>query len=365
MVAPRRPWGGEPVWPKDQAVRREARSLRPSLHSPNSCKVTQTGLQGRDRKMAQIVTTAGIDVSKRWLDIALWPDEETATLHVDRSEAGCFDKLANWLTDHGVKRVGLEASGGYEIEVMDGLQARGLDVIRFNAHRIRLFARSTGRLAKNDRADAAAIAQATAVLRVKRPKSRSCVLDPLVELLTYRRRLCDWIVDCANQLEHVKDQVLRRQTQRRQASLARDQATIERKLAALLAASPDWNALAQRLQSVPGVGPVLAATLIALLPELGRLSRRQIASLAGVAPFDDDSGKHRGERHIQGGRTALRHVLYMATLSAMQHNPAIAAFAKRLVGKKPKVIIVACMRKLLVILNAIVRDTTEWRLAAA
>jgi transposase len=314
--------------------------------------------------MAKSVTTAGIDVSKRCLDIALWP-EETATLHIDREQADCFDRLAAWLTDNGVGRIGLEASGGYEVAVMDALQMRGFDVVRFNAHRIRMFAKANGRLAKNDRADAAIIAQATAVLRVKQPKSRPRALDPLVEQLTYRRRLCDWIVDCSHQLEHLKDKILRRQTVRRRASLEREVGKIDKTLAAMLAGSKQWGGLAHRLLTVPGVGPVLSETLIALLPELGMLSRRQIASLVGVAPFDDDSGKRHGERCIQGGRAKVRHVLFMATQSAIQNNPVIAAFARRLAGKEPKVIITACMRKLLVILNAMVRDHTDWRTAAA
>ena len=297
------------------------------------------------------------------MDAGLWPEEQ-ARLHVERNHAG-FDALAAWLSEHGVKRVGLEASGGYETEVIDALQARGFDVISFNAYRIRLFAKAHRRLAKTDRADATVIAHATAVLPVRPSRRRADRLDPLVEMLTYRRRLCDWIVDCASQLEHLKDKVLRRQTQRRSASLARKRAAIDQKLAASIAASPAHRALAQRLRGVPGVGPVLAQTLIALLPELGQLSRRKIASLAGVAPFDHDSGGHRGERHIQGGRTTLRHVLYMATLTAMRHNPVIAAFATRLAGKKSKVIIVACMRKLLVILNAMVRDNTDWRRSSA
>jgi transposase len=289
--------------------------------------------------MAQFITNAGIDVSKEWLDIGLWPDE-TVTLHLERGEAHCFDKLAAWLTEHQVRRVGLEC---------------------FNARRIRLFAKAIGRLAKNDRADATVIAQATAVLSVKQPKIRPRTLDPLVELLNYRRRLSGWIVDCSNQLEHLTDKALRRSTERRRASLDREMAEFDKKLAATLTASGPTNDLAQRLRSVPGVGPVLAATQVALLPELGSLSRRQIASLVGVAPFDDDSGQRRGQRCIQGGRAKVRHVLFMATQIAMRHNPVIAAFAKRLAGKKPKVIITACMRKLLVILNVIVRDGAEWR----
>jgi len=269
------------------------------------------------------------------------------------------------LRAHQAGRIGLEASGGYEIEVMDALQARGFAVTRFNAYRVRRFAEANGRMAKNDRADAAVIAQATAVLRVKQAKQRPVTLDPLVELLTYRRRLSDWEMDCTNQLEHLQDKTLRRQTQRRKASLERERTAIDAKMAALIAACPDWRDLAARLRGVPGVGPVLATTLIALLPELGTVSRKAIAALVGVAPFDDKSGKRSGRRHISGGRGVLRHVLYMATLSAMRYNPVLAAFAKPLAGKPPKVIIVACMRKLLTILNAIVRDKTEWRVGAA
>lgn len=312
--------------------------------------------------MAQIVITAGIDVSKGWLDAALWPRQ--GTIHVVADAAG-YAQLAAWLSEHGVHRVGLEASGGYEIAVMDTLEGGGFEVVRFNAQRIHLFAQASGRLAKNDHADARTIAKATAVLTEAAPAPRRRDLDPLIELLNYRRRLCDWIVDCANQLEHLKDKALRARVTRRHANFLRERAEMDSKLATLVAARDDWRAIATRLQSVPGVGPVLAHTLIALLPELGTLSRRAVASLVGLAPYDRDSGNRRGERHVTGGRAVIRAVLYMAALSAKRYNPAIAAFANRLVGKKPKVIITACMRKLLVILNAILRDNTDWRGLAA
>ena len=136
-------------------------------------------------------------------------------------------------------------------------------------------------------------------------------------------------------------------------------------IAALIDQHDDWRALARRLRTVPDVGPVLSATLIAFLPELGRLSRRAIAALVGLAPYDHDSGNHSGERHIKGGRVTVRQVLYMAAVCAIQHNPVIAAFAQRLAAKKPKVIIVACMRKLLVTLNAMLRDGSDWQTRAA
>jgi len=310
--------------------------------------------------MAQMVVTAGIDVSKGWLNVALWPLK--AKLQVDQTGAG-YAQLAAWLTQHGVVRVGLEASGGYEIAVIDALEVHGFEVVRFNAQRVRVFAKAKGRLAKNDRADARTIAQATAVLLDAAPPPRRRDLDPLVEHLTYRRQLRAWITDCTNQLERLRDRTLRNKVERRRIAVQQELAGLDKRLAALVAEHDDWHVLERRLRTVPGVGPVLAQTLIALLPELGRLSRRAIASLVGVAPFDDDSGNYAGERHIKGGRAAIREVLYMATLVAKRYNPLIAAFAKRLAGKKPKVVLVACMRKLLVILNAMARDGQPWKYA--
>jgi transposase len=273
--------------------------------------------------------------------------------------------LIVWLGDHEVTRVGLEASGGYEREALDTLQAAGFEVALLNALRVRRFAEAKGRLAKNDRVDARTVAQFTAVMLEQVPPQRRRDLDELVELLTYRNRLVGWCTDCSNQLEHLRDRGLRKAVVQRQASFERERAKIDTRLADLIAGHGDWNALARRLRTVPGVGPVVSASLIALLPELGTLSRRAIASLVGLAPFDHDSGKHRGERHIKGGRKAVRDALYMAALSARQYNPPIAVFAKRLAGKQPKVVLTACMRKLLVTLNAMVRDSTDWRAETA
>jgi len=313
--------------------------------------------------MAQMVKTAGIDVSKLWLDVAIWPTREE--IRVSRDAAGLALLIA-WLGEREVARVGLEASGGYEREVVDTLQAAGFEVAVLNALRVRRFAQAKGRLAKNDRVDARTVAQFTAVmLEEVVPPQRRRDLDELVELLTYRRQVKNWCTDCANQLEHLRDRALRKTIAQRLASFERDLAKIDPKLADLIAEHDDWNALARRLRTVPGVGPVVSASLIALLPELGSLSRRAIASLVGLAPFDDDSGNRQGERHIKGGRKTVRDALYMAALSAKHHNPIIAAFAKRLNGKKPKVITTACMRKLLVMLNAMVRDGTDWKVQAA
>jgi transposase len=312
--------------------------------------------------MARIVVTVGIDVSKDCLDVALWPKQ--AECRVGHNALG-FAELVGWLRLHDVVRVGLEASGGYEIDVVDALETQGFEVVRLNPLRVRRFAEAKGRLAKNDRADARTIAQATMVLVEATPARRRRDLDPLSDLLDWRRQLRDWTTECVNQLEHLKDKALRRRATARKAQFAKELAEIDKKLADLVGKHPQWGPLTKRLCTVPGVGPVLAQTLIALLPELGQCTRRGIASLVGVAPFDNDSGKRHAERHIKGGRGAVREVLYMAALVAMRHNPTIAAFAKRFVGKKPKVIIVACMRKLLVILNAMIRDGVDFRPRAA
>jgi transposase len=313
--------------------------------------------------MAQMVTNAGIDVSKQWLDVALWPKRDEV-LRVNRDAAG-LEELALWLRQRHVVRVGLEASGGYEREVIDALQAQGFEVALLNPLQVRRFAQAKGRLAKNDRVDARTIAQFTVVMIEAAQPSRRRELDALSEHLTFRRQLRAWIDDCTNQLEHLRDKALRRKTEARRVKLQGQLAAHDNALAKLVSEHADWNDLARRLRTVPGVGPVLSQTLIALLPELGSLSRRAVASLVGVAPFDNDSGQRSGNRHIQGGRAAVREVLYMATLSARTCNPVIAAFAKRLAGKEFKVIMVACMRKLLVILNAMLRDKMDWKAKAA
>jgi transposase len=344
--------------------------MEPLAHfvTPNGCMVLKTGLQGRDRKMSQRVVYAGLDVSKAWIDVALWWAGQTRleTLRFERDEAG-LRRLAAWLNQAGVARVGLEASGGYETAVMDALQAEGVDVRRLNARRVRQFAGAKGRLAKNDRVDARVVAQAVAVLpdEEEAAPARRRDLDPLVERLRYRERLTEWVTGCDNLLEHQREADLRKRVKLRKARLTAEIARLDKEMAALVEANEDWSGLERRLRTVKGVGPVLARTLIALLPELGQLSRKRIASLVGVAPMDDDSGRREGQRHIQGGRQAVRDALYMATLSAKRFNPQIAAFANRLAGKKPKVIIVACMRKLLVTLNAMLRDGADWRTAEA
>lgn len=313
--------------------------------------------------MAVQVWNAGIDVGKESLDIAIWAKPD-ATLRIARDPPG-LARLMAWLQEHNVVRIGLEASGGYQRAVLDTLQDAGFTVALLNPRQVRRFAQAKGRLAKNDRADARVIAAFMARMVDDTPEKRDRSLDPLVEHLNVRRRIQDWIADCDNLLEHARDAAARKLIQAQRKGFEQTLVKHTRAIAALIAAHPDWAETERRLRTVPGVGPVLAASLIALLPELGRVSRKAIAALVGVAPFDDDSGKRSGARRIAGGRDIVRHVLYMATLSAKRFNPVLAAFAANLAGKKPKVILVACMRRLIVILNAMIRDGRDWDAALA
>jgi transposase len=312
--------------------------------------------------MAQRVIDAGIDVSKSRLDVALWPTRITTQVGRDSTS---LRELVAWLTLHDVRRVGMEATAGYERVVMDTLEAAGFEVYRLNPLRVRRFAQAKGRIAKNDRADALAIAQFVAVMLDAPPVARQRQLDPLIEHLTVRRHVLEAITDCRNQLEHLTDPGLRKMLTAQRAGLERNLARLDVALAELVEQHDDWRELSRRLRTVPSVGAVLAQTLIAWLPELGTCSGKVISCLVGLAPFDHDSGGRSGERHIRGGRAQIRSMLYMATLSAKRFNPVIAAFAQRLAGKKFKVVMVACMHKLLVMLNAMIRDGADWRCNAA
>jgi transposase len=310
--------------------------------------------------MAQQVITAGIDAGKLTLEIFIRP--LGLRLEVPRDPAA-LDAVAQQLIEHQVAVVAIEASGGYERLVIERLTLAGLQVVRLNPLHVRRFAQAGGRRAKNDRIDAEVIAHYAATFPEEGGTLRDPDRDALAEHLLVRAQTLDMATACANQLQHLRDRKLAAALRRRLASLKQSLLALDRRIAGLIAAQPRHRALAMQLRSAAGVGPVVAATLIALLPELGSLTRRQIASLVGLAPYDDDSGRRQGRRAIAGGRKHVRKALYMAALVAIRRSPTIAAFAKRLHGKKPKVIIVACMRKLLVILNAMVRDQTTWRQA--
>jgi transposase len=308
--------------------------------------------------MAEMVRLAGIDVSKHALDVHVMPSGERRTVSYDRQGLG---ELRRWLLDLGVAVAALEASGGYEREVSGLLEEAGLVIHRLNPLRVRRFAELRGRLAKTDRLDARTIAEFARAYPQDHQRPRDPRRDRLAEHLLVRRHTQDGITDCINQLEHLRDGRLRRLVTARKAALERALATLDQRLAELIAEHDDLIALGDQLRSVPGVGPVLATTLIALLPELGQLTRRQIAALVGVAPFDRSSGRSIGSKSITAGRVLVRNALYMAAMVAARHNPAIKTFAQRLAAKPGKVRLVACMRKLLVTLNAMVRDGAQWQ----
>ena len=244
--------------------------------------------------------------------------------------------------------------------------AAGLSVRRINPNRLRQFARARGALAKNDRPDARLIAEYVATMPTHVVRHDPAAAR-IAEIVTMRRQLCDEHVAIENQAAQLEDAMLRRLAKRRLARIETDIRLLDKRLTQMIAAEADLARRYARLTSMPGVGPVLAFTLVALLPELGRMSRKQIAALVGLAPYDFDSGKLRGHRSIYGGRMPVRKVLYMAAISACRYNPALKTFHNRLAaaGKKPKVILVAVMRKMITTLNAMLRDGDSWRPHAA
>ena len=257
-----------------------------------------------------------------------------------------------------------EATGGYERAVVAALAAAGVPVVVVNPRQVRDFARSTGQLAKTDRLDATVLALfAERVQPAVRPLSDAATAE-LAALITRRRQVRDMLTMEVNRLPLARTRV-RRGVQAHITWLKRRLAETDDDLRQAIEASPVWRVQEDLLRSVPGMGPVVARTLLALLPELGHLNRKQIAALAGVAPFARDSGTWRGHRVIWGGRAQVRRALYMAALVASRHNPVLQALYTRLraAGKPAKVALVACMRKRLTILNAMLQDGTRWRVA--
>jgi transposase len=300
----------------------------------------------------------GIDVSMKRLDVAILP--AGARFSVANDDAG-WAELVDRLRQFAIAAVGLEPTGGYERGIVRALLAAGLSVRRINPAKLRQFARAHGVLAKNDRLDAHMIATYVALIPT-RPVQADPAVERLAEILTMRRQLCDEHVAVINQASHLEDAMLRRIAKRRLARLQADIALLDKRLADTVAAESSLARRYRLLVSMPGVGATLACTLLALLPELGQIGRKQIAALVGVAPYDFDSGKLKGHRCIYGGRAAVRTVLYMAALSACRFNPALKRFHQRLAaaGKKPKIAILAVMRKMIATLNAMLRDASEW-----
>ena len=300
----------------------------------------------------------GIDVSKHQLDVAVRPRGETWTAAHD--EAGLSALVAR-LRALAPTLIVLEATGGWEVALAGALVAATLPVAVVNPRQVRDFARSTGTLAKTDRLDAQMLAQFAEAVRPEPRPLPDAQAQELTALLQRRRQLVEMLTAEKNRLPLAARRI-RPQLQTHIAWLHKQIAQFDEDLRQLIRSSPLWREKDDLLRSAPGVGPVLATTLLAALPELGQLTRQQIAALVGVAPLNRDSGTLRGRRTVWGGRAQVRAVLYMSTVVAVRHNPVLIAFYQRLraAGKAPKLALTACMRKLLTILNAMLKHHSRW-----
>jgi transposase len=304
----------------------------------------------------------GIDVAKDRLDVHVRPSAETFT--ATRDETG-LASLVERLCAIAPALVVIEATGGYETVVASALAAARLPLAVVNPRRIRDFARATGKLAKTDALDAAAIAHFAEAVRPPVRPIQDEEAQALGERVARRRQIIEMMVAERNRRRHVTQTRIQGAIDRHLALLQTELSEIERDIDGAIRQSAAWQANADLLESVPGVGKATLRTLIAELPELGTLDRRKIAALAGLAPMNRDSGQRRGRRAIAGGRASVRAALYMAALVATRANPVIAAYHAKLraAGKAHKQALTACMRKLLVILNAIIRDQKPWQTA--
>lgn len=302
----------------------------------------------------------GIDVSKQRLDVAVRPSGEQWSLVNAPEKFGPFIKRLKAL--HPTLIV-LEATGGLETALVAELAYAGLPAAVVNPKRVREFGRASGQLAKTDQLDASLLAHFAEAIRPAVRPLPTAESDRLAALVTRRRQVVD-ILTAERNRQHTAPSATRERIATHVTWLEAEVQALDDELRQFIDQTPTWHAVDELLQSVPGVGPVTAMTLIADLPELGQLDRQEIAALVGVAPMNRDSGHKRGKRRTQGGRAPVRCVLYMAALSASRFNPVIRAFYENLIrrGKEQKVALTACMRKLLVILNAIVKNQEPWRL---
>lgn len=303
----------------------------------------------------------GIDISKDCLDVHVRPFGRSFA--VPRDGAGLERLLADLRGHDDLALIVLEATGGFELTVAAALAGAGLPLAVVNPRQIRDFARATGRLAKTDAIDAEIIALFAERIRPEPRPVAGPDAQALSELVARRRQLVEMIGMERNRMHQARSARIQKSLKATLKVLEAQLAALDRDLGDTVRASPVWRAAEDLLTSVPGIGDVTARTLIANLPELGRLDRRRIAALVGVAPVNRDSGLWRGHRAIAGGRHAVRKTLFMATLAAVRWNRVLKAQYDRLVarGRPKKVALVACMRRLLTILNAIIRTATPWQ----
>jgi transposase len=310
-------------------------------------------------KIKKMTGYIGIDVGQKDLDVIAWG--EAGGAQYPNSLPG-IKRLLKSLDREGVDLIVIEATGGYEYQVVKELAQAGLPVALVNPTRVRRFAQAGGQMAKTDRLDAQVLSHFGKVMQPEVFVLKSEEEERLSELITRRRQLVEMITAEKNRLCTAREHIVMR-IKAHIKWMETQVAEIEAEMMDWVSTNPAYQEKIAQLLSVPGVGTITALTLVAQLPELGLVNRKQIASLVGVAPLNRDSGRYRGKRRTLGGRSAVRSTLYMAALSACRHNPVIKEFYQRLLsqGKEKKVALTACMRKLLLILNAIARDHQPWR----
>jgi transposase len=306
--------------------------------------------------------SVGIDVSKDRLDIAVRPSGEV--LVVERNAAG-LERLAAWLKERAPRIVALEATGGFETVAAASLASAGLPVAIVNPAQIRAFAKAIGQRAKTDPIDAAVIAHFAEATNLESRPLPDEQTRLLADLVGRRRQIVEMIKAEGQRLQRVTVPRLKKSIARLTKALEKELAALNADIDDTVRGSPAWRAKEDLLTSVPGIGAKIAHTLISELPELGQLGKKEIAALAGLAPFTRQSGKWKGKSFIGGGRAPVRAMLFMGALVAKKHNPALKAFFDRLVAAgKPKMLaVIAVARKLLTILNAIIRDNRPWQTA--
>lgn len=302
----------------------------------------------------------GIDVSKAWLDVALWGSD--TVWRVANDEAGVAEIIAR-VAALDLRLIAIEATGGYEQLAVHSLVLNDLSVAVVNPTRVRALSKATGKLAKTDVIDAHLIAEYAFKVRPESLAPKQAHEIRLQALVSRREQLVEMRTAEQNRLGTIHKDLQGEIREHIEWLGGRIQA-LEAHIDELVDSLPEWRERAERLDSIPGVGRITAVTVLAEMPELGQLNRQKIAALAGLAPFNRDSGQKRGKRRIFGGRKGIRRVLYMACLSATKWNPVIRSLYQRLMNKgKPfKVAITACMRKMLTIMNAMIRDQVNWRM---
>lgn len=308
-------------------------------------------------------TFVGIDVSKDFLDVHVLPSGEAYRVGNDADGIARLIERLQALEGTVPETIALEATGGLEHSAVAGLAAANLPVVVVNPAQVRAYANALGKRAKTDPLDAEVIARFVAATRPEPRPLKDADTQALSQLVSRRRQIVQMIVAEEQRKHQTLDRQMQKSIKRLLAALRRELENLDKSLDEQIRNSPIWRVKEKLLTSVPGVGPTVARTLIAEMPELGQLNRRQIAALAGLAPWTRQSGRWRGKSFIGGGRERVRSVLFMAALVAIRHNPVLRTFRDRLVESgKPKIVaVVAIMRKLLTILNAIIRDSKPWQ----